>query len=50
MKTAIAQVAPVLLRREETLAKVCASLEEAAREGAKLVAFGEALVPGYPLG
>ena len=45
---ACAQIAPVLLDRDATLAKVGAAIEQAAAEGAQLVVFGEALVPGYP--
>lgn len=45
---ALAQIAPVWFDREKTLAKVCDSISDAAGNGAKLVAFGEALVPGYP--
>lgn len=45
---ALAQIAPVWFDREKTLAKVCESISEAADKGANLVAFGEALVPGYP--
>ena len=48
MKVALAQIAPVFLHREATLAKVVQRCEEAAGHGVKLVAFGEALVPGYP--
>jgi len=48
MRVAIAQTAPVFLRREETLEKVVAWIERAAEGGCELVAFGEALVPGYP--
>ena len=44
----IAQIAPVWLNREATLAKVADSIRTAAKEGCKLVVFGEALVPGYP--
>lgn len=42
------QMAPVWLNRSATLAKVARELERAAAEGCQLVAFGEALVPGYP--
>ncbi len=45
----IAQIAPVWLDRERTMTKIIAATEDAARQGAGLVAFGEALVPGYPL-
>jgi len=41
-------MAPVWLDRSRTLDKVVGRIEEAARAGAQLVAFGEALVPGYP--
>jgi nitrilase len=44
----LAQIAPVWLDRAATLAKVNSYVERAAREGCDLVAFGEALVPGYP--
>ena len=43
-----AQIAPVWLQRDATLAKVAECVERAALEGCRLVVFGEALVPGYP--
>lgn len=45
---AAVQMAPVWLDRERTIAKLVDRLHEAARAGAQLVTFGEALVPGYP--
>jgi len=48
MKVALAQIAPVLLDREATLAKAVRAIEEAARGGASLVVFGEVFAPGYP--
>lgn len=48
LKVALAQIAPVWLDRERTLAKVHAWTTRAADQGARLIAFGEALVPGYP--
>ena len=49
MRVAVAQVAPVLLDRDATIAKVVASVGEAAAQGAWLVCFGETLVPAYPV-
>jgi nitrilase len=49
VKLAIAQIAPVFLRREQTLEKVVTRIREAADSGCRLVAFGETLVPAYPL-
>jgi nitrilase len=43
-----AQIAPVWLDRERTLEKVLHWAGEAGRQGCQLLAFGEALVPGYP--
>src|SRR5712664_3645252 len=48
LSVGLAQIAPVWLDRAATLAKVKSYAEEAARQGCHLVAFGEALVPGYP--
>jgi nitrilase len=49
IRIALAQIAPVLLDRDATLAKVVQRIEEAAARECRLVAFGEALVPGYPI-
>jgi nitrilase len=48
LKVGIAQIAPVWLNREQTLAKIVRYVNQAANEGCQLVAFGEALLPGYP--
>ncbi|MHA3915628.1 carbon-nitrogen hydrolase family protein [Halovulum sp. GXIMD14793] len=48
LKVAAAQIAPVWLDRDATLDKVGVWIEKAAGEGCDLIAFGEALVPGYP--
>lgn len=44
----LAQIAPVWLNREATLAKVADCVSQAADQDFQLVAFGEALIPGYP--
>jgi len=44
----LAQIAPVWLKRDATLAKVAEWTTQAADQGCQLVVFGEALVPGYP--
>lgn len=49
LRLALAQIAPVLLDRSATLEKVVPRIEEAAARECRLVAFGEALVPGYPI-
>ncbi|MDQ3229908.1 MAG: carbon-nitrogen hydrolase family protein, partial [Pseudomonadota bacterium] len=48
MRVAIAQIAPVWLDRAATLEKVLAAIADAGAQQARLVVFGEALVPGYP--
>lgn len=48
MKVALAQIAPVWLNRQATLEKIMSAVKEAAEQGAKLVTFGECLLPGYP--
>ena len=48
MRVAAVQHAPVYLDREATLAKVVTLIEEAAAEGAELLAFHETYVAGYP--
>jgi nitrilase len=47
-KIGIVQLPPVLLDRAATLARAVEAVERAAREGAALVVFPEAYVPGYP--
>ena len=44
----LAQIAPVWLDRDATLGKVANWIARAAAAGCGFVAFGEALVPGYP--
>ncbi len=49
MRIALAQIAPVLLDRERTIERAVTAVHEAAKNGAELVAFGEAFIPAYPL-
>ncbi|KAF2760361.1 carbon-nitrogen hydrolase [Pseudovirgaria hyperparasitica] len=48
VKVAITQHEPVWLDLQGTVAKTCALIKEAAAGGAKLIAFPEMWVPGYP--
>jgi predicted amidohydrolase len=48
LKVAAVQAAPVLANRDATIGMVIALAETAAAQGARLVAFPEAFVPGYP--
>lgn len=45
----VAQIAPVWLNRDATLAKIVDHTRQAAAAGCQLVVFGEALLPGYPI-
>jgi nitrilase len=48
LRVGLAQIAPVWLNREKTTVKIIKYIEKAADKGCRLVAFGEALLPGYP--
>jgi aliphatic nitrilase len=47
-KVAVAQISPSFLNREETVEIACRAIEEAGKEGARLIAFPESFIPGYP--
>ena len=48
VKVAVIQKPPVLLNRSGTIDAVLASIDEAVGEGASLLVFPEAYIPGYP--
>lgn len=48
LRVGLAQIAPVWLDRDATIAKVVDWIRKAASEDCDLVVFGEALIPGYP--
>ncbi len=47
-KVAVVQKPPVLLDRQKTIQSMLSSIDEAVAEGATLVVFPEAYIPGYP--
>ncbi len=47
-KAAAVQAAPVFLDRDATTDKVCDFIRTAAQNGADIVVFPEAFIPGYP--
>ncbi len=49
MKIALAQIAPKLLDRAATTTKIVQRISEAADCGCQLIAFGESLLPAYPV-
>jgi aliphatic nitrilase len=48
VRAAAAQIAPDLVSREKTLARVLETIREAASKGAELIVFPETFVPWYP--
>ncbi len=50
LKVAVAQVASVIMKKDETIDKAIRLIKEAGEKGAELVVFPEAFVPAYPRG
>ncbi len=50
VKVAVVQAAPILFDSAATLDKACQLVDQAARQGAKLILFPEAFIPAYPRG
>ncbi|WP_430425235.1 carbon-nitrogen hydrolase family protein [Maribacter litoralis] len=48
LKIGMAQISPVWLNKEATIAKIKEYIVKASDEDCELVVFGEALLPGYP--
>src|SRR5882762_11078557 len=48
VRVAIAQCAPIYLDKHGSLAKALDLIQQAAKRGAQIVAFGETWLPGYP--
>jgi aliphatic nitrilase len=48
-KVAAAHVAPVFLDTDRSVEKACSVIDEAADHGARLIAFPEAFLPGFPV-
>ncbi len=49
-KVAVVQAAPVIMEQEATIAKARSLTLQASEQGARIVVFPEAFVPGYPRG
>jgi len=48
VKVAVAQVSPVFMDKEKTIEKAVRYIREAGDNGAELIVFPEAYIPGYP--
>lgn len=48
VKIAAAQISPYFLNKSKTIQKACDAIEEAGKNGCKLIVFPEAFISGYP--
>lgn len=48
LKVAAVQISPIFLDKNKTWLKLLGYLEEAVKNGAELITWGETLIPGYP--
>ena len=48
-KVALAHVSPIFLDRDATVSKACSLIKEAAKNGARLIAFPETFIPAFPI-
>jgi nitrilase len=48
LKVAAAQLSPIFMDKEKTVDKACQAINEAGKNGAKLIVFPEAYISGYP--
>ena len=48
MKVTAAQLSPIFLNKEKTVAKAVKAIKEAGKNGSKLIVFPEAFISGYP--
>ena len=48
LTVALAQIAPIWLNRDATISKIIDYIHQAKEQNVDLIAFGEAVLPGYP--